>query len=278
VKVLIWVLMIIVVLWSVFPLFWYGIIGFTEFGKIPTSLRLPERFNLDGFRAILGIKSGSGYIRPGAENATPSMIDSIIISFLSIVICLFLTIGASYVFSRFKFRGSKLLFNSLLGARAIPPVSIVISLYVLMSTYGLIDTYIGLALPNAAFTMCTAVWLMKGFFDMVPVDLEEQARIDGASRVVILVRIVAPLAAPGMAVTAGFIFLRTWQEFLMALILTKVAIKPIPIALYGQISSLMIYYNEVSALSLISMIPLVIFFIIVGKHMVRGLTMGALKY
>lgn len=277
-KVLICVLMIIVILWSVFPLFWYGIIGFTEFGKIPTSLRLPEKFSLDGFRAILGIKSGSGYIRPGAKNVTPSIIDSVIISLLSVTICLLLTIGASYVFSRFKFRGSKLLFSSLLVARAIPPVSIVIPLYLLVSAYGLLDTYIGLVLPNVAFTICIATWLMKGFFDMIPIDLEEQARVDGASRMVILTRIVAPLAAPGIAVTAAFIFLMCWLEFLMALVLTRVAINPITIAIYGQISSLMIYYNEVSALSLISMIPLVIFFIVVGKHMVRGLTMGALKY
>jgi ABC-type glycerol-3-phosphate transport system permease component len=111
----------------------------------------------------------------------------------------------------------------------------------------------------------------------VPVELEEQALIDGASRPKILAKITIPLAAPGIAVTAGFIFLRTWQEFLIPLVLTEAAIKPLPIAIFGQISSLMIYYNEVSASCLVSMIPLVIFFLFVGKHMVRGLTMGSLK-
>jgi multiple sugar transport system permease protein len=122
-----------------------------------------------------------------------------------------------------------------------------------------------------------AIWLLKGFFDTIPVDLEEQAAIDGATLLVTLRKIVLPLAAPGVAVTACFVFLASYIEFMFALILSRGGINTLPLAIAGYKSEHHVFYNEMAAASFISMVPLALFFYWVGRYMVSGLSIGALK-
>ena len=125
--------------------------------------------------------------------------------------------------------------------------------------------------------MPLAIWLTKGFIDGIPVEIEEAAFIDGATLLQVLRYVVMPLAAPGVAVTACFVFLASYIEFMFALILSRGSTNTLPLAIASYNSEHQTFYNEMAAASFISMIPLVVFFYFAGRYMVGGLTMGAVK-
>jgi len=196
---------------------------------------------------------------------------------MTVALCLALSVGAAYVFSRFRARALRVAFNGLLIVRMTPGVSLAVPIFLMMTQYRLVNTHVGLALVHTLLSLPLAIWLMKGFFDTIPPELEEAAAIDGASLLVALRRIVLPLAAPGVAVTACFVFLASYVEFMFALILSRGGINTLPLAIAGYKSEHQVFYNEMAAASFISMIPLALFFFFVGRSMVSGLSFGALK-
>ncbi len=268
-------LIFVVGAWSLFPFLWYFLVSLTLPGSIPRTFALPSTLTLRTYGAVL---FGEGYVKAGTKvSIVPNVINSVKVAALTVVLCLCLCTGAAYVFSRLRSRPLRIGLNSLLVVRMTPGVSLAVPIFLMMTRYRLVNTHLGLALVHTLLSLPLAIWLLKGFFDTIPVELEEQAAIDGATLLVALRKIVLPLAAPGIAVTACFVFLASYIEYMFALILSRGAINTLPLAIAGYKSEHHVFYNEMAAASFISMIPLALFFYLVGRYMVGGLSFGALK-
>jgi len=184
---------------------------------------------------------------------------------------------AAYGFSRFAFRGAATIRFLILMTRMVPRIALVVPYFLMMLRLGLLDTYTGLILAYVSFALPFTIWLMIGFFDEVPRDVEEAAFVDGCSRYRAFRDVVLPLAAPGLVVTGIFAFLLSWNEFLFALILSGVRSKTLPVVIAGFNTDVGPLYNEMSAAAVLVMIPTVILTLVLQRHVVRGLTLGAVK-
>jgi multiple sugar transport system permease protein len=274
-RLLLGLLVLLVGIWSLFPFLWYFLVSLTLPGSIPRSLALPSTLTLRTYAAVL---LGGGYVDVGTKlSIVPNVVNSVKVAGMTVALCLVLSVGAAYVYSRFRSRALRVAFNGLLVVRMTPGVSLAVPIFLMMTQYRLVNTHLGLALVHTLLSLPLAIWLMKGFFDTIPPELEEAAAIDGASLLGALRRIVLPLAAPGVAVTACFVFLASYVEFMFALILSRGGINTLPLAIAGYKSEHQVFYNEMAAASFISMIPLALFFFFVGRSMVSGLSLGALK-
>ena len=265
----------LVVIWTLFPFIWYFLVSLTVPGYIPRRLEIPDVLTLRSYGAVL---FGGDFASVGAKfSILPNILNSFIVASFTVLLCLIISTGAAYGFSRYKFRGRRILFNSLLVIRMTPGISLAVPIFLMMAAYKLIDTHIGLSMVYTVLAMPMAIWLMKGFFDTIPIEIEEAASIDGASRFTTVWRIVLPLTAPGIAVTSCFLFLSSYIEFMFALILSRGNINTLPLGIASYQSEHQTFFNEMAAASFISMIPLAIFFYLVGRYMVSGLSLGALK-
>jgi multiple sugar transport system permease protein len=198
----------------------------------------------------------------------------------SIVTLVSLVFGsmAAYALVRISFRFRRLVLVSILGTRMIPEVSLVIPLYVIASQlhilntpYVLIATYLGFALP---FT----IWLMAAFFETIPVELEDAARIDGCSRLGILFRVIMPISTPGLISTALFVFLLSWDEFFFALIFTStIAAKTVPVAIAEFTGRYVVDITGMMTGGILAAVPPVLLALVFQRYIVRGLTAGAVK-
>lgn len=185
---------------------------------------------------------------------------------------------AAYAFARFKFRFSNILFVSILCVRMIPSVSLIVPLYLMFASGGLLNTLGAVMITEIAFALPLSVWIMEGFFRALPRELEEAAVIDGCSRLGALIRIVVPLAMPGISVTAIFAFLSSWYSFLVPLVIISSQDKQtLPLALSQMNLLYGIRWDQMSAASIMYIVPTVIIAIVFQKYIVSGLTMGGVK-
>jgi ABC-type glycerol-3-phosphate transport system permease component len=184
---------------------------------------------------------------------------------------------AGYGFSRVKFRGSEALRFLVLLTRMLPRMTLVVPYYLMMLKIGMLDTYTGLVIAYISFALPFSIWLLIGFFDDVPIEVEEAAMVDGCTPLGTLIRVVIPIAAPGLAVAAIFAFLVSWNEFLFALILSGPASKTLPVVIAGLTTDLGPLYGEMSAAAVMVMLPNVVMTLVMQRYVVRGLTLGAVK-
>jgi multiple sugar transport system permease protein len=208
------------------------------------------------------------------------LLNSVVVTALSVTLALIAGALGAYAIARFRlvFGLERWVGLSLLTLRIVPPVVILIPVYLLMLRLGLLDTWLGLILTYTALNITFCVWMMESFFREIPVDLEEAAMVDGDSRFTAFRRIVLPLAAPGMVATAIFAVIVTFNEFLFALALTatpRAMTMPRGTAtLIGRIDT---DWASMSAAGVVGALPIVIFALLVQRHLVRGLTLGAVK-
>jgi multiple sugar transport system permease protein len=208
------------------------------------------------------------------------LLNSVAVTAISVTLALIAGSLGAYAIARFhlKYRLERKIGLSLLTLRIVPPVVILIPVYLLMLSLHLLDSWLGLIITYTAFNITFCVWMMESFFREIPVDLEEAAMVDGESRFSAFRRIALPLAAPGLAATAIFAVIVTFNEFLFALVLTatpKSMTMPRGTAtLIGRIDT---DWASMSAAGVIGALPIVIFALLVQRHLVRGLTMGAVK-
>jgi multiple sugar transport system permease protein len=206
--------------------------------------------------------------------------NSIIVTSVSVAIALILGTQAAYVLARFRLRGGveRYVGFSLLMVRLLPPIVIIIPIFLVAQQLGLLNTQLSLIVVYAAFNVTIVVWMMESFFREIPVDLEEAAMVDGDTRFTAFRRIVLPLAAPGLVATGIFAMITTYNEFLFALVLTSTpAAETMPIGAATLIGRINVDWGAMSAAGVVGALPIVIFSIFVQKHLVRGLTMGAVK-
>ena len=195
------------------------------------------------------------------------------------ILTLIFVIPAAYAYARFKFPAKNTSLYILLALNMFSGAVILIPLYKLLRTLGLLNSYQSMIIPGVAFLIPTAIWLLKSYFEKIPIDLEEAAFVDGASRVQILRHIIAPLSTPGLVVVGIYAFIGSYaQQFLFAITFNqKKEYMPIPSGLYEFIGYTTVKWNEMMAASLVGIAPVLIIFLFLQKYIVAGLTSGAVK-
>ncbi|MFN8525943.1 MAG: carbohydrate ABC transporter permease [Chloroflexota bacterium] len=185
---------------------------------------------------------------------------------------------AAYSLARFRFVGREPFALSMLVAQMFPSVLLAIPIFVILSQLGLLNSFLGLVMAYVTFALPFCTWMLRGHFMNVPVELEESAMIDGATRLGALVRITLPVAAPGIAATAILGFLLAWNEYLFATVLiTQDDLKTLPVGLSGYISPWFVDYGVLMAGSVMASVPVIVFFVLVQRYIISGLTAGAVK-
>jgi multiple sugar transport system permease protein len=184
---------------------------------------------------------------------------------------------SAYSFTRFTYRGSSFLPLFYLVIRMVPRISLVLPFYVILSQIGLLNTKLALISSYTTFALPFGIWMMIGFLKELPVDLEEAAQVDGCNRWQVLAKVVVPLAAPGIATTAIFAFLLGWNEFLFSLILGGTESRTLPVMVAGFETDRGIRWGQLSAAAMSIMLPVVAVALLLQRHIVHGLTMGAVK-
>lgn len=260
-----------VVLWAIalfcaLPFVWVLLAAFDP--KASLYLQVPERVGGDNFVNVFT-----------TSDTALLLLNSLIMSggavLLAVIVC---TLGG-YTLSRIDFPGRRALMFAVLLTRIIPPTATIVPLYVICLRLGLVDTYQGLILVLASHQVPLLLWMMKGFFDTVPIEIEEAAWLDGAGRIDTAFRIVLPLARPGAAAAALYAFIGAWGEFLTPLILISSPDRwPISVGLFrAYVAYTLVDYGKLAAMSLLYMLPSVVFFLLARRYLLRTTVAGALQ-
>jgi multiple sugar transport system permease protein len=204
------------------------------------------------------------------------LINSIVISFSATILSAFLGTLMAYSLARFNTGGQHLSFW-VLSQRFLPPIAVVLPIFLVYRSLHLTDTYFGMIILYTVFTLPVSVWMMYAYFRQMPRSLEEAALVDGCSRWQAFLKIAVPLAAPGIVAAAVFAFIACWTEFFFAMILTSNRVFTLPTVFRGFIGFQGASYGEASALSVVSLVPSIALGIMVQHHLVRGLTLGAIR-
>jgi multiple sugar transport system permease protein len=255
---------------AVIPLLWMVLTSLKSNREITQDSSLfPEVLTPENYVSLFSGREFGAYLT-----------NSIIVTAASVAIALALGTMAAYALARFRLRAGmdRYVGFSLLIVRLLPPVVIIIPIFLVAQGLGLLNTRLSLIVIYAAFNVTIVVWMMESFFREIPVDLEEAAMVDGDTRFAAFRRIVLPLAAPGLVATGIFTAITTYNEFLFALVLTSTpTAETMPVGAATLIGRINIDTGAMSAAGVIGALPIVVFSIFVQKHLVRGLTMGAVK-
>jgi ABC-type glycerol-3-phosphate transport system permease component len=233
--------------------------------RVPTLF--PTTFTLEHYDKLLRSSSFPTYL-----------VNSLWVAGGTMIICVVLSTLAAYGLYRLRLPGRTFLFRMILVTYAFPGVLLLIPLYGMLSSLKLVDSLLALVIVNVTFTAPFAVWMLQAFFGAIPDELEEAAALDGASRLQTLVRVVLPLAAPGVASVAIFAFITSWTEYMFASVLIlSDANRTVPVGLAGIIGQYQVDWGLLLAGATLTMLPVLILFSFVGRHFIEGLTAGAVK-
>jgi multiple sugar transport system permease protein len=240
----------------------------TEIDIFASPLGIPRFVSWENFRHVLFETSFFTNLR-----------NSAIIAFSTVLLSVVVTAPAGYAVSRFRFRGRAFFSMWLLATQSFPGIIMVLGLFTVLRTYGLLNTLPGLIVMHTSFSMPFSIWLLKGYFDKIPVALEEAARIDGCTRLRSLVRIVLPLSVPGLLAVATFSLLLSWNEFFFALVIMRDnAHYTLPVFLSRFLGSGgVVQWGPLSAAALLVSLPVFVLFLLGQRYLVSGLTGGAVK-
>jgi multiple sugar transport system permease protein len=235
---------------------------------------IPQRITLDAFESLFGLNPELAAGVPVASYLT----NSVAVALLATAISVPIGTAAGYAFSRFDFVGSRAILLILLLTRAVPGIALSLPLFLLMRGVGLIDTVHGLALVYVALNIPFTAWLMDGFFRRIPRDLDDAAHADGASDWQTFWRIDLPLALPGLGAASVFAFLAAWNEYQIASVVTRTpAAKTFPVGLFDFTSQFTVDWRGMAAMSVLMMIPAILFVLAMQRSLTKGLTFGAVK-
>jgi multiple sugar transport system permease protein len=257
------------------PIYWMGVTSFKlqpEIFKMPPTL-LPRQFTWSNYTQTLAGNLASSiafltYFR-----------NSLVVALLTVLSTLLLATPAAYAFSRIPFGGKRTLTYLVLVSQMLPIVLILIPLYRTFLKLGLLSTYPGLVLPYLMFSLPFSIWMLKGYFDSIPRELDDSAKVDGCNRMQAMTRVILPNVRPGLTATAIVTFIMAWDEFIISLtLMDKDAMRTLPVGMIqsfvGQFS---IKWGQMMAASVITAIPVVIIFIFLSRHLIGGLITGAVK-
>ncbi|TCP45089.1 carbohydrate ABC transporter membrane protein 2 (CUT1 family) [Tamaricihabitans halophyticus] len=249
-----------------FPIFWMALTAFKP-ARDAFSTAVLFTPTLDNFLAIFG----------GASDLTGALVNSVLIAVATTIVSIPLALLAAYAFSRYRFPGHRGMLLAIVATQFIPGVAIALPFLTLFRSLGLIDTHLALVVVNLSLVVPYITWLLKGFVDGLPLEIEEAARLDGCTQVNLLWRVITPLAAPGIFVAAVFSFLLSWNEFLFPTFLARTEAETLPVALMTLVMPEGVAWGQMAAAGLLVMAPMLILALLVRKHFAEGMTMGAVK-
>lgn len=226
----------------------------------------PEQITFEHYRMLFSRTTFGGNLVNSLIIATGAMMTGILVA-----------VPAAYAFSRFRFIGRRFLMIQFLVINMFPIVLLIIPLFVLMRTLGLIDTYFGIVIGHSTFAIPFAIWMMTSYMNSVPTELDEAAIVDGASRLQTIWLIILPLTMPGIVTTGIYIFVTSWNEYLFAMMLSGQNVRTVTVALQLFIGEFSIQWGLLTAGGTIVAIPVTILFLMVQRRLVGGLTAGAVK-
>jgi ABC-type glycerol-3-phosphate transport system permease component len=265
------VLLILIIGGLVFPYLWLVSTSFKPPNEVFSiqPVLIPITPTLDNYTAVMFGRGSKFFIY--AQN-------TLIVSISTSVLGVLVTTLAAYALSRFRFTGRRAFMIALLATQMFPGILFLAPLYVILKTYGLLNTLAGLVVAYSTFVIPFSTWMLKGYFDGIPIEMEESAMIDGCSRLGALRRITLPLAAPGMAAVVLFAFLMGWQEFLFAISFIQTdTSRMLSVAVAMAISQFGSAWGQLMAIAVLVSLPVVILFSYLQKFIVQGLTAGAVK-
>lgn len=256
----------VVLLW-LFPVYWVVLTSFKPIVEINSAIpSFVFEPTLENYRDLFAKFEFFGVL-----------LNSIIVTVATCVVVVGLGVMAAYALARLKVPGEKHLALWILSLRFLPPIAVAIPFYIQWQDLNLLDTHVGLIVVYVAFNLPFAIWLLRGFLADVPIELEEAALLDGLSRLQILWRVVVPVILPGLASTSIFIFVFTWNEYLMALMLTSVNAVTVPVTISKFVMPYTILWGDLSAAVVIQLVPMLAVVFLLQRHIVRGMTLGAVK-
>jgi multiple sugar transport system permease protein len=270
-KTLIYVMLIAAIVVSVFPFYWVAStsIKYDRDHFVKPPVYVPQDVTLKHYQVI--------FEQGAAIKAGPHIKNSFIIAFMNMILVLLLTVPAAYAFARYRIGGNKLTF-SMLVARMLPPVVLVIPLFLVYRTLGLRDTHIGLVLAYTTFNAPLAVWLLISFFEDFPTEIQDAALVDGCTEVQALLQVVIPLIAPGIAVVALFCFLTGWNDLIFVLALggkNTQTLNLLMVNLLNAPSSDM--FGPAASVVTIGILPPFLVTLFLQRYLVTGLSLGGVK-
>jgi multiple sugar transport system permease protein len=238
----------------------------TEIFELPPRL-LTDSFSFDAYLAIFTDPEKLRFF-----------LNSYIVAGSVTLLTLFVAIQAAYAFSRFEFRGKRILNVMIVSVQAVPPITLLIPYFGLVVLLGLYNTYPGLIFTYMVFTLPYAIIMMTGYFNTLPRELDEAVRVDGAGSFTALWRVLVPISVPGIVSVGVYTFMIAWNEYLFALTLTRtVDMRTVPIGIQLLMGQHSYEWNEIMAMSILGSIPVLVLFLFFQRYFISGLTSGSVK-
>jgi multiple sugar transport system permease protein len=264
-----WTVLAAALLVTIFPFYWMLNTALKPQSEVflspPTFIS--AHWTLDAFRSLLGERPFARYF-----------LNSLVVSIGSTALSVTLASLAAYGFTRFHVRGAGALIVFLLFTKMLPETLLIIPYFRLMSDLGLINTYFALILAYSSFALPFSVWMLIGFFRSIPCEIDEAAIVDGASRLTVFLRVILPLARPGLAAVALFTFLISWNAYVWALVLTTdPSMYVLSVGIANMVGEYRVQWNELMAASVIAAAPVMLLFAVLERHLVNAITAGAVK-
>lgn len=270
-----YILAAVVVIWTMLPLYWMIVTAFRPEKEVYEGLIFPREISISSFIAIFGF--GEQYITVGST-ITNYLVNSAYISITVMVLATLLGTLGGYALARIRFPGKDILSSISLFSYIFPVIVLIIPIFFLFSSWGLINNHLGLILALLSVTLPYTLWMLRGFFQTIPIEIEEAAFLDGCSRLQVLFKIVFPVATPGIVATAVYAFILAWSNVIFPLILiSRTDLQVLPIGILNYMKADFVPWDRLMAASFIASLPPVLLFFIAQKYIIAGLTAGAVK-
>ena len=252
----------------VFPVLWALLTSFkTERDVLAYPPVMVFAPTLDNYREVLF----------GASTILPNLWSSLVVSCWATVLTMLFAIPAAYALARLRYPGKRASGFYVLATQMLPPVGLIIPYYLVLQRVGGLDTYSGMIAIYLTFSLPFAIWLLVSYFEDVPYEVEEAARLDRAGRLRALWYVILPQVRGGIAVTTVFVFLNAWNEFLFAVVLAGNNVRPVTVAMFNFISLEQTQWARLAAGAMVAMAPVIVVGLLAQRHIVKGLTVGAVK-
>lgn len=270
-------LLILCFLFLLFPVFWVATMAFKSHSDI---LTWPPKFfftpTLENFKSITGVLQ-SGNVGVISSDFLKGFSNSLIISVSALFLSLITGVPAAYALGRYKFKGRDDIAFTFLSFRFAPELLVIIPIYLIFQKIGLYDTYIGLIWVYQLITMPMMIWILMSYFEEMSVELEQASLVDGYPLYKTFLRIILPMAKPGIAAASLLAFIYAWNNFIFALVLGSSKVQPVTVSALKFITAEKMRYGDIAAACILAMLPILILAIWAQRHMVRGLSLGAVK-
>lgn len=278
-RLMIWVGVLVLLIWSLGPIYWTIASSVTpseDFSVRPINF-FPQHFTLDHYSRLLGINIARIGGVEVFKQFRAALLNSIVTSVAATLFCVAISALGAYAFTRLEFPGRKTLFVAVVATLAIPAYAVLIPLYQIMIKLHLVDTYVGIALIYVSAFLPLSLWLLRSVFEALPIALEEAAQLDGAGRLYIFFNIVLPLAGPGLTAAAILTFLGAWGQYLVPLIFSPQATKPLTVLIPEFVTKNFIDYGLITASGSIAIVIPALVVIFLNRYLVSGLLAGSVK-